>query len=110
MKTKTYTDIIALIEAAVRPIYVPVFYVTGTYEWLPVDRDAYLRQLKLITAPEAANFPCYVEVEDDNIFFHPRINHSEMHHPTNPVEHTVDQAPQAGCNCRMCEAARAAKV
>lgn len=71
---KTYLDLIDALEKLKGNIYVPVFFVDGHYDWLPIDKEKYLHRLKLIGNPEI-NLPCYVESEDNNLFFHPRVNH-----------------------------------
>jgi len=69
----SYGQVVELIEANPSAgIFVPVFYCTGTYEWLPIDRQELLRQYKMISNPEVP-FPCWVEVEHGDIFFHPKI-------------------------------------
>jgi len=66
---KTYADVITLLEASGNhPLYVTVFYPNGPYEWLPVDKTEYLRQLKLINSPEV-KYPCLIEVERDGEMF-----------------------------------------
>ena len=68
---KTYKDIIDLLEKTTELVYVSVYYPSGRYEWLPVDRIEYLRQLKMIDQPENYPFPCFVSVDSDlEVFIH----------------------------------------
>ena len=77
---KTYADVITLLEASgEHPLYVTAHYANGRYEWLPVDKAEYLRQLKLIDSPEMAEYPCWFEVErDGEMFIHTKAE--------NPIE------------------------
>ena len=61
---KTYLGLIKLIQACKGGIYVAVHYVSGTYEWLPVDKTEYIRQLQMIGNPEIP-FPCMFDVDKD---------------------------------------------
>lgn len=73
----TYKDIINLLEESKMGLFVPVFYHTGVYEWLPVDKQAYLRQLKLISNNDIP-FPCLFEVESDGeMFIHPKMENNQ---------------------------------
>jgi hypothetical protein len=68
---KTYGEVLEILKAN-GDLYVPVFYITGTYEWLKVDKDHYIHQ---ITNPYICDspFPCYIEVESDGeMFMHPK--------------------------------------
>ena len=69
---------IKLLESNPNRVHIPVFYVTGDYEWIVIDRVAYLQQLKMIGNPEI-DFPCMVEIESDGeIFFHPKIENKSV--------------------------------
>lgn len=72
----SYKKFIELLEKSKEKIYVPVFYVSGTYEWLPIDKAEYLRILRQIANPDLDTlpFPCKVEIESDGqIFLHPKM-------------------------------------
>ena len=69
---KTYGEVLEILKSN-GDLYVPVFYITGTYEWLKVDKDDYIDQ---ITNPYISNtpYPCWIEVESDGeMFIHPKI-------------------------------------
>lgn len=70
---RTYTGMIKLLEACRGMVYVAVHYhPKGTYEWLPVERTEYLRQLRMIGNPDIP-FPCYFDTDaDENIYIHTR--------------------------------------
>lgn len=72
---KYYLDVIKILETShSNRLSVAIFYKNGRYEWLPVDKTEYLRQLKLISSPETVEYPCWVEVEPDGeMFIHPRV-------------------------------------
>lgn len=53
-------------------VFVAVIYHSGKHEWLPVDKHLYLQDLKGVLNPECYDFPCYVEMELDNLYIHPR--------------------------------------
>ena len=75
MNTKpiTYADVLRVVKESSQNLYVAVIYVTGTVEWLPVDKVEYVKQLELIYVPDSARFPCYFEVESDGqMFIHPK--------------------------------------
>jgi len=70
----TYADVIELLEVSPEKFFfVPVFFGTGTMEWMPVDKNEYVRQLRLISKPETYDYPCMVEIEHDGeLFLHPK--------------------------------------
>jgi hypothetical protein len=67
-----YSDVIVLLEKSGNArLYVTVHYVNGRYEWMPVDKAEYLRQLKMISNPSDVAYPCRFEVEkDDEMYIH----------------------------------------
>lgn len=70
----TYKDVLNVIEKSSKRVYVAVFYHGGTYEWLPIDKQEYIRQLKMIANPEVCPFPCWFEIESDGeMFIHPKV-------------------------------------
>jgi hypothetical protein len=63
---KYYNDVIALLGASGNNrLYITAHYANGRYEWLPVDKAEYLRQLKMIDSPELIEYPCWFQVERD---------------------------------------------
>ena len=71
---KTYADVIRLLETSKTSISAPIFFLNGTYEWLPIDRTAWLAQLKEVSNPEQWTYPCHIEIErDGEMFLHPRV-------------------------------------
>jgi hypothetical protein len=73
----TYQNVIDLLKRIeTGKMYVPVFYLSGRHEWMPVDKMEYLRTLLQITNTnlDTLPFPCKVEIESDGeIFLHPRV-------------------------------------
>ena len=70
---QSYLDVIKLLEVSGdNRLYITAHYTNGRYEWLPVDKTEYLRQLKMIGNPEI-DYPCRFEVEKDGeMFIHTR--------------------------------------
>lgn len=67
---KTYAVVITFLEASENHrLYVTAHYPTGRYEWLPVDKAEYLRQLKQISSPELHQYPCWFQLERDGEMF-----------------------------------------
>lgn len=63
-----------IVKESRKNLYAPVFYITGTYEWLPIDKIQFIHQLSLITNADKVEYPCYFEIESDGeMFIHPRI-------------------------------------
>jgi hypothetical protein len=77
---KTYADVIILLKAFGNyRLSVTAHYANGRYEWLPVDKAEYLRQLELISNPDKVEYPCWFEIEPDGeMFIHTKAE--------NPVE------------------------
>ena len=70
---RSYLCVIRLLEKTSGKLFVAVFYPSGTFEWLPVDKSEYLRQLKQIGNPEI-DYPCLFEVDsDEDCFIHPKV-------------------------------------
>lgn len=70
----TYADAIDLIDLASGKVYVAVHYPSGTYEWLPVDKTEYLRQLRMISNAADVPYPCLIERDrDGEVFIHPKV-------------------------------------
>ena len=66
----TYGQVLAELERSTERLYVSVFYPTGTFEWLPVDKTEYIRQLKMMDLGSLLlPYPCYFEV-DGEMFIH----------------------------------------
>jgi len=71
---KTYQDVIDQIEGSDCRLSVAVSYTDGRIDWLPVDKVAYVRQLRLIDFPRKYDFPCWLEIEPDGeMFIHPKV-------------------------------------
>lgn len=69
----SYRDVIKTIKDLEQyDLLVPIVYANGNHTWIPVDKKAYVRQLRRIddlTQP----FPCLFEVERDRqMFIHPK--------------------------------------
>lgn len=69
----TYKDVIETLEKSSEKLYVAVIYHTDCHEWLPVDKEEYIRQLSTISNPETIPYPCWLEIEPDGeMFIHPK--------------------------------------
>ena len=67
-----------IVKESRKNLYAPVFYITGTYEWLPIDKIQFIRQLSLISNADKVEYPCYFEIESDGeMFIHPRMVNPE---------------------------------
>jgi hypothetical protein len=74
---KTYADVINLLEASKEKVYVAVIYPSGRWEWLPVDKEEYLRQLKMISNAADVPYPCRFEIErSGEMFIHPKVENT----------------------------------
>ena len=72
---KTYGEVLEILKSN-GDLYVPVFYIGGTMEWLKVDKQHYINSID--PDPKYSNlshlYPCYIEVEQDGeMFMHPKI-------------------------------------
>lgn len=73
---KTYKNVLDLLIIS-EDVYVPVFYITGTYEWFKIDKQAYIDNLMNCYVDFGKPFPCYVEVDNcKEIFIHPKIGNN----------------------------------
>lgn len=75
MKLKTYQDIIEIIENSEPSdrLSVAVFF-SGDLTWLPVDKEEYVRQIRMKDDPAKYNFPGWLQVENDGeMFIHPNV-------------------------------------
>jgi len=77
----TYADVIYILEhCGNNRLYVPSFYANGRYEWLPVDRQHYLKQITGIHEPAKAEYPCWFEIESNGeMFIHSKVENEPCH-------------------------------
>jgi hypothetical protein len=76
---KTYQDVIDQIESSDCRLHVAISYASGTIDWLPVDKVAYVHQLRLIDFPQNYKFPCWFEIEKDgDMYIHPKCENQAV--------------------------------
>jgi len=76
MEIKTYATMLSAVELLPEKnnIYTAIHYITGTMEWMKIDRVEYLRGLQAIGNPRDVKFPCHADHDrDGDLFIHTNV-------------------------------------